>query len=173
MKQNNFHNDDVWQRKKRDLYLVPFYGKSAYGRYVFMDKGRLSTFLQRKMAIDTIVQGKNGKVVSIEEKIVRWPGYTYKSYCLETESCTVPGHESEGWMKYGKSDYLLYCFEQANGGLKCDLINFQKLCKWFWPIEETWPTFQMPTQNRTRGRKVPIDEVSNNVTVVNFNLGMA
>ena len=168
---NDFNDDDDWQRRKRDEYLVPqFYKKRQDGRFVLMDKGRLSTFLQRRQAIDTVVQAKDGGAISIEEKIVRWPGYEYSAYCLETESCTIPDHESDGWMHYGESDYLLYCFEQEDGGLLCDLIEFQPLKEWFWPLAEDWPTFQMPTQNRTRGRLVPVKMVRENVHVVRFTL---
>jgi len=167
--ENNFHSDDAWQRGLRDQILVPqFYQKRVQGRYVLMDKGRLSTFLQRRMAIDTVIQAKDGGALGIEEKIVRWPGYRYAAYCLETESCTVPGHESAGWMQYGDADYLLYCFQLECGGLDCDLIQFQRLREWFWPLEETFPVFQMTTKNRTRGRKVPVSMVKANVPVSSF-----
>lgn len=166
---NHFQSDDAWQRGVRDAVLVPqFYQARVGGRYVLMDKGRLSTFLQRRMAIDTVVQAKDGGALGIEEKIVRWPGYRYQSYCLETESCTVPGHESAGWMQYGDADYLLYCFQQECGGLDCDLIQFQRLREWFWPLEATLPVFQMQTQNKTRGRKVPVATVKANVPVSSF-----
>ncbi len=154
---NDFSSDDAWQRDLRDRILVPqFYQCRSPGRFVLMDKGRLATFMQRRMAVDTITQGKGGLAVSIEEKIVRWPGYPYNAFCLETESCTVPGHESSGWMAYGESDYLLYCFHQNDDSLDCHLIDFQRLKEWFWPLEETWPVFQMEKRNRTRGRLVPI-----------------
>lgn len=160
MQPNDFHTDDAWQRDIRDRILVPqFYQTRCDGRFVLMDKGRLATFMQRRMAVDTVAQLRSGEAVSVEEKIVRWPGYPYKAFTLETESCTVPGRESSGWMQYGYSDYLLYCFQQEDGSLDCHLIDFQRLRKWFWPLEETWPVFQMTTKNKTRGRKVPISEV--------------
>jgi hypothetical protein len=171
MPRNDFHSDDRWQRRVRDAILVPqFYQARTAGRFVLMDKGRLADFLQRRMAVDTVVQGKNGEAVSIEEKIVRWPGYTYTAYCLETESCTVPGHESPGWMQYGDADYLLYCFQQADESLACDLIPFPQLRDWFWPLADTFPVFQMTTRNRTRGRKVPIAVVKENMPVASFRL---
>ena len=45
---NDFHADNAWQRKVRDEVLAPgFYGQYAVeGRYVVVDKGRLSTILQ-------------------------------------------------------------------------------------------------------------------------------
>jgi hypothetical protein len=159
---NDFERDNAWQRQVRDEILAPgFYGKYASdGRYVFVDKGRLATTLQRRYAVDTILQGSDGRAVCIDEKIVRWPGYVYESFCLETHSCTVPDHESDGWMRYGQADYLLYCFQIENGDLDSYLIDFPKLQAWFWPHAETYPEFQMRTLNRSAGRLVPIAEVS-------------
>lgn len=168
---NDFRADDAFQRDLRDRILVPhLYQARADGHFVLMDKGRLATFMQRRAAVDTIAQAKSGEAVSIEEKIVRWPGYPYKAFCIETESCTVPGHESPGWMVYGQADYLLYCFHQADDSLDCHMIDFQCLKQWFWPLENTWPPFQMPTKNRTRGRRVPISEVREAVPCWRFSL---
>lgn len=171
MPRNDFHSDDAWQRSVRDSVLVPqFYERRNTGRFVMMDKGRLATFLQRRMAVDTVVQAKDGGVVSIEEKIVRWRGRPYTAYALETESCTVPGHESPGWMRYGEADFLLYCFQQADESLDCHLIDFPALRAWFAPRQDEFPLFQMQQRNRTRGRVVPIRAVSEAVSVVRFAL---
>jgi len=162
---NDFERDDKWQRQLRDKILVPgFYGEYATdGRYVLIDKGRLASHFQKRLAVDTIVQGKGGEVVCIEEKIVRWPksGKPYTAFCLETESCTKPGHESDGWMVYGKADYLLYCFaDETETILDCHLIDFPPLKEWFWKNAETFPPFQMlNTINQTRGRVVPIADI--------------
>ncbi len=155
---SGFARDNEWQRGVRDRVLAPgFYGSYAVeGRYVFIDKGRLATKLQREFAVDTIVQGKNGAAICIEEKIVRWPGRKYTAFTLETQSCTVPGHESAGWMTYAEADYLLYCFEEADGSLDCYLIDFPKLQEWFWKRDTEFPIFHMTTENRTTGRVVPI-----------------
>ena len=162
---NDFVRDNAWQRQVRDAVLAPgFYGQYAVeGRYVFIDKGRLASALQRE-AVDTILQGKDGQAICVEEKIVRWPGYKYAAFCLETKSCTVPGRESPGWMFYGQADYLLYCFQLEDGGLDCWLIDFPKLQEWFWPRESTFPSFQMErTINRSAGRKVPTADVHRSV----------
>ena len=163
---NDFDRDNAWQKEVRDTVLVPgFYEKCATnGRYVFLDKGRLAKILQKRSAVDTIFQGKNGTAHFIEEKIVRWPGYHYDAFTLETHSCTVPGHESDGWMVYGEADYLFYCCEQKNRDLVCLLANFPKLQEWFWPLENSFPTFgPLNTLNRTMGRKVPIEDIRANV----------
>ena len=159
---SDFQRDNIWQRRLRDEILVPgFYGEYATeGRYVLLDKGRLTSHFQRRLAVDTIVQGKNGAAVCIEEKIVRWPekrGKAYTAFCLETESCTNPGHESDGWMVYGQADYLLYCFANARETvLYCHFIDFIILKKWFWENVDNFRPFQMTKYNRSRGRVVPI-----------------
>lgn len=171
MPPNDFHSDDAWQRSVRDTVLVPlFYERPQAGRYVLLDKGRFATFIQRRTAADTIVQSRDGGVVAIEEKIVRWKGRAYTAFCLETESCTVEGHESPGWMRYGEADYLLYCFQQLDRSLSCYLIEFQPLKAWFWTCEDAFPAFQMNERNRTKGRVVPIDAVCAAVPVVSFSL---
>src|ERR1044071_1908301 len=102
---SDFRRDDAWQKGMRDRILAPsFYKEYAVeGRYVFIDKGRLASTFQRRFAVDTILQGKDGQACCIEEKIVRWPERRkpYDAFTLETRSCTVPGHESPGWMEYG------------------------------------------------------------------------
>lgn len=162
---NDFERDNEWQRQIRDTVLAPgFYGGYAMdGRYVFIDRGRLATLLQKRFAVDTIVQGRDGAAVCIEEKIVRWPGRVYDAFALETDSCTKPGYESPGWMRYGQADYLLYAFDTPTG-LNVHLIDFPKLQEWFWPIFESFPTFKMEkTLNQSAGRVVPITRVRDNV----------
>jgi hypothetical protein len=160
-----FYNDNDWQRGMRDRVLAPsFYdGHALQGRYVFMDKGRFATILQKRYAVDTILQSRDGSAVCIEEKIVRWKGRHYDSFFLETRSCTVPGHESTGWMTYAEADYLLYCFAQENDDLDCYLIDFPELQAWFWKHDTEFPSSRMETENRTEGRLVPIATVQANV----------
>ena len=174
---NDFERDNEWQRRMRDNILAPlFYVRySLDGRYVFIDKGRLASTLQKRFAVDTIAQSKSGDAVCIEEKIVRWPTFPngkpkdrgYTAFALETQSCTVPGRESDGWMVYGKADYLLYCFANLEQtALICYLVDFPKLQAWFWEREHEFPPFQMlDTINRTRGRVVPIADVCEAVPV--------
>lgn len=164
---SDFTRDNDWQRKVRDSVLAPgFYGSYAMdGRFVFVDKGRLATTLQKRYAVDTVVQGKNGAALFIEEKIVRWPGYTYNAYTLETDSCTKPGYESKGWMHYGQADYLLYAFMRPDR-LCVHLIDFEKLQVWFWREVDRFEVFgPLNTLNRTMGRKVPVRDVAENVPV--------
>ena len=123
--------DDRFQKSIRDRVLKPFYGECSHeGRFVFVDKGRLAKTLQMD-AVDTILQKVDNEIVSIEEKIVRWPGYMYQKFCLETWSCTNKGYERPGWMYTGKCDFLFYCFVQSNESVLGCLIPFSKLQIWF------------------------------------------
>lgn len=160
---NNFYEDDSWQRQVRNATLAPYYKNiSKDGRFVFLDKGELATKLQREFAIDTILQGKRNSVFGIEEKIVRWPGYKYTAYTLETMSCTVPGREKKGWMYYSTCDYLLYCFVQPDSiSIKAHLIPFKKLQTWFFEADRylTYRSSITKQINRTETKIVPIEDV--------------
>lgn len=161
---NDFIEDDVWQRRQRDNLLIPGFYRQYYG-----DEFRLADNdkeLQSR-GIDTIIE-KIGKTV--DEKIVRWPGFKYHAFALETRSCTVPGHEKSGWMLYGEADWLLYCFQQQDESLDCYLIDFPMLQKWFWPLESTFPPFQMKTKNCSAGRVVNIDLVVSAVPTKRFQI---
>lgn len=162
---NNFYADDNWQRQVRNRTLAPYYKNISHdGRFVFLDKGKLATRLQREFAIDTIIQGKGNSVVGIEEKIVRWPGYSYSAYTLEVMSCTVPGREKKGWMYYSTCDYLLYCFVQSDlVSINAHLIPFKKLQDWFFDGDRyTYYRSSFTEQiNRTETKIVPIDDVWN------------
>ena len=166
---NAFRRDDAWQKDVRDRVLLGFYGKYALnGRYVFIDKSECSVLIQKRLAVDTMLQGRNGSVC-VEEKIVRYKGKVLERFFLETESNTNPGWESEGWMKYGEADYLLYCFEKPNGHLDCYLIEFPALKQWFWPRADGYHAHTMPnTINNSRGRLVPTIDVAEAVKTVRF-----
>jgi hypothetical protein len=136
------------------------------GRYVFIDKGALAMQWQRDFAVDTVMQGRNGGALCIEEKIVRFPenGRPHTRFCLETRSCTVPGREKDGWMCYGRADLLLYCFAAHRDPvmeLDCYSIDFSALRKWFWTRlpSANWHTHRTEQINHTESRLVPIAEV--------------
>lgn len=160
---NNFTTDDNWQREVRNNILAPYYKSVSHeSRFVFLDKGKLADKLQREFAIDTIIQGKNNAVFGIEEKIVRWPGYTYSAYTLEIMSCSVPGRERKGWMYTATCDFLFYCFVQADGkSIVAHMIPFQKLQKWFFENEryQAYRSNFTDQINKTETKIVPIKDV--------------
>lgn len=159
---NDFGEANRWQLAKRNAVLAPFYRHHALdGRFVFLDKGWLSTVIQKRHAVDKFLQSrKDGSAVAIEEKLVQWPGYRYTAYCFETHSCTKPGRESPGWMVYGSADILAYGFEQACKGIDLHLIDFPRLQAWFREREDIFPDFgPLRTLNATKGKKVSIEAV--------------
>jgi hypothetical protein len=159
---DNFTEALEYSRKMRDTFLSRFYQKySVEGRYVYVDKSACSTVLQKQLAIDTVMQAKDGGSLCIEEKIEQWPGYKRDNFALETDSCTVVGREKQGWMHYAQADYLLYAFAyEGDSGLDVYFIDFPKLRTWFWNLPVRYPTHVMEhTLNHTRFEKVPIRDV--------------
>jgi len=169
---NRFKYDDKGQRKIRDEIICPkLYSKySMNGRYVCIDKGRMATLLQKRYAIDTVCQSKknHGEAVFIEEKIVRFKDKPYTSFTLEIKSCTVPGHESDGWMVYGEADVLNYvmCQDSNSFLLPYYLIPFQKLKEEFWKEDIDIFTDTITEQrNKTLCKIVPIKWVEKRVGI--------
>ena len=166
---NEFFKDLKFAEKSRSR-LKDFYSiKAMDGRYVFINKesGEIGKELQNK-SIDTILQITDNKEVYIEEKIVRWKGQKYTAFVLETESCSVKGKEKDGWMKYGKFDYLLYGFTQENEEIEIYIIPFLKLKKWFWENYKIFPETTTTQINQTKCRVVDIETVKNNVGFKKF-----
>lgn len=162
--------DDAQQRRVRDLVIGPaiYAPYSLDGRYVYVQKGsgaggRLVSLLQKRLMVDTLVQSRNGGMYAIEEKIVRWPGFEYPSITLETMSCTIAGHESDGWMRYGKADFLNYAMCQANGDVVVYLIDFAKLQSAFWPAVANFRETVTTQSNQTACRIVPLKWVRDTV----------
>ncbi len=169
---HNFDVDHAWSCAKRDAYLKHFYQKySLDGRYVFIDKTACSTLIQKRLEVDTIMQSmKTGASFCIEEKIERWPmnGRPRTNFALETDSCTLPGKEQPGWMRYAKADYLLYAFETEQGNLDTYFIDFPQLRSWFWRVQSRYQSYTMDTSNRTRFKKVPIRDVVQSIRTTRY-----
>jgi hypothetical protein len=166
---DDFERDDAFQRRKRDELLVPYY-RATYGGFLLLDEGPFARQMQRR-GVDTLVWLDASEPIAIEEKIVRYKGRKYECICLETESCTTPGHIARGWMWYSMADLLLYCLEDAEGDLDCYAIDFPVLYRWFWPREKEFHLHVMPdTVNLTASRIVPIDLIEANVPVHHFYL---
>jgi hypothetical protein len=166
---SRFHIDDAAQKAVRNVVLGPgLYGPfTMEGRYVYIDKGNLATVLQKRFAVDTVLQGRGGECWFAEEKIVRFPGYEYDAITLETKSCTVAGHESDGWMVYGQADWLVYAMCQGDGNVKCYIINFPRLKEKFWAAidSENWHETISKQHNRTACRVVPLSWIEKNVGI--------
>lgn len=176
-----WERDDLWQKTMRDRFYIPFYEHTAYrGRFTLIDKSVCSKAIQ-KQGIDTTFQVSHNASLCREEKIVRWPGFVYPYFFCETKSCTVPGHESIGWMEYTIADDLFYGFVQdGEQAIDAYLIrNFQKFKKWFWEMyevrkhdkylrEHRYKEHTNHFENRTCGLLVPIADVIQIVNVSRF-----
>lgn len=163
---NYFSADNRYAAKRRNEILTSFYKKFGFeSRFVFMDKGKLAEKFQKE-AVDTILQKDGNEVITIEEKIVRYPGYEYKHFCLEIWSCTNKGSESLGWMVYGKCDYLFYCFTQIDRVSAIGyLMPFTKLQKWFFDGGRfnKYTKTTSDQNNHTQCVLVPIQDILNDI----------
>lgn len=157
----DFQRDDKWQRGVRDLVLRPLYYDVHWNGHIPIDSGRLASYLQKKFSVDSLIEGFSGRTYFVEEKIVRPPREgEYTAYALETDSCTVPGKEAEGWMRYGRADLLLYAFVRQDRSVDVHMIDFPRLQDWFVANEGRLDEFgPLKTGNASAGRKAPCDEV--------------
>jgi hypothetical protein len=163
---SSFAKMNEFQMKIRNSVLKPYYAhEAAEGRFIFLDKGKIAKMLQQ-IAVDTIMQIDENGTLSYEEKIVQWPGYKYTHFVLETMSCTVRGHEKQGWMHTARCDILRYCFCQENEReLLVYDIPFELLKEWFFKDNLFKRYYSTITNeiNRTECKKVPIDDIMMNI----------
>jgi hypothetical protein len=159
MTDDNWRDDDVWQRTIRDRILLPAFYRKYFDDVVFVDQSRMTT-AERHASVDTIARWRRtGKLVRIEEKIWRAPHtlQRFRNYPLETRSCTVSGHESTGWMAYSPADVLLGAFcNQNETELDVHLLDMPKLKAWFWPrVTDFKLHIHQHTRNRSEARLAP------------------
>ena len=158
---DNFSDDDKWQRAMRDRFLLPFY--QTLGPYEFIDP----TYRVADVHLaDTLLWPSRSlcglpiaNPLTVEEKLVRWPGYHYDAYTLETDSCTVVGRLSDGWMKNGIADILAYGFYTGpdDNRLRLHLVPFYQLQKWFHALDPKTFALTITNQlNKTACRVVPV-----------------
>ena len=172
-----FDDDDKWQKEQRDRFLVPYYAAHSQ-TFVMLDGAGCARETQKRIAVDTFMQMKNGSALGIEEKIVR---NKHDKFFLEIESCTIPGREAQGWMRYGMSDRLLYCFFRTMGDglfeyLECYMIDFPALLRWFWlgdhrlGFDPSYRVHTLDTGLCSRGVLVPIGDVRHAVETQRFRM---
>ena len=121
--------------RRRDKIIAPFYKMhSRDGNVVYLDgDSPLCKIFQRVMHCDTVLNRlSTGALLGIDEKI-RSPGWWLKDDILiETDSCTVPGHESLGWFYVSKADIVLYAVvHEDENGATCFPIPLTKARPWF------------------------------------------
>jgi hypothetical protein len=181
---NEFELDDAWQRGVFDRLLRPVLREHAYENgIVFVDiASPVASMLQRQAHIDVLVQLPEAKMMSLEIKLVRFPGarqgspgrYHWRDLFLETYSCTVPGHEARGWMATSKADILLWGQVSLNeDSINCWPLPFAPLRKWmrahFYELpERDVPNVINGCALRTRGRLAPIQKLCSDLKIEGF-----
>jgi len=159
----DFKQDLAFAERARVL-LNGFYESVAKeGKFVPLERSPGSIWIQRNAHVDCILSSRRGGSVTIEEKIVRWPGYKYSAMTLETHSNLERTQEDDigdGWMKTSTADILLCAFEGPEGGLTVWAFDLPMLREWFFANFENYPIAD--TSNRyytTRCRVVPMAHV--------------
>lgn len=181
---NELELDDIWQRGVFDRLLAPVLQEYSYkNQIVFIPfGGAVSKMLQLRAHVDAVAQLPHGGMLSIEVKIVRWPGakegrpsYTHwKDFFLETWSCSVGPHRQKGWMHTSDANILLFCQCGAHEErLDCFPLPFSRLRTWFIRNVDRLP--ERKVTNRidgralwTIGRLAPISTVCRDLRVEGF-----
>ena len=88
-----------------------------------------------------------------ENKVVRGK---YTAMTLETESCSVAGHEKDGWMKYSEADWLMYGFGEKNI-ITLHQLDLQELKVWFWKNYTNFAITKTEQINESICRVVPME----------------
>lgn len=183
---NELEIDDAWQDGIAQRLIIPVLEQHAYkGKLIVVGlRSQIGSLLQRQAHVDMIAQLPDRREIAIELKIVRWPGAKqgrpgwthYTDLFLETWSCTVKGHEAEGWMRTSKADFLLWCQcsldEQA---LDCWPFPFKRLQIWHQRHQHELPNRRVPNiiagrELWTRGDLAPIKRVCNDLRVTGFRI---
>jgi hypothetical protein len=168
-----FREDNEFQRKMRDAVLKPsFYERFYKGRYEFLDPADP----RAAGGIDTIITRRDGSLLRIDEKIVRWPvdkisrlprERGYDAIALETMSNINQRYEKDGWMVTSGMDALFYCLTSLDEArLDAYMIKFPELKAWFWPRQMDWHLTWTENQlNTSECRVVPLRDIMEAVPV--------
>ena len=158
--QNELELDDEWQRGVFDRLLAPILIQHSHrGQVVFLDiKSSVASLLQLRAHVDIVAQLPHGGTMSIEVKIVRWPGAKlgrpgfahWRDLFLETWSSSV-GERRKGWMHTSQADVLLWCqCALHEDWLDCYPFPFSRLRGWFIKNVDVLP--ERRVQNIINGR---------------------
>ena len=180
---NELEIDDAWQRDVFDRLLAPILQKHAYrNQVVFLDiASSIASLLQLRAHVDIVAQLPQGGTMSIEVKIVRWPGARngkpgwchWKDFFLETWSSSV-GEQKKGWMYTSQADILLFCqCALHEDRLDCYPMPFRRLRVWFARHADELPERKVENVIDGRplwtiGRLAPISSVCRELKVEGF-----
>lgn len=171
--ENNFKKDNTFSVHK-DWLLEDYWGKNSYGgKYIIVDDKDL-----QKAGIDILMRDpnhpfKNKKIDTKHDS--KFTG----NVMLEEFSCTITGHEADGWLtKKGPCPHkIIFCFwpecddckTRYNSGcrdcprntLKCIIYesDFQSLKNWFLKNKNNYPLFTQKTNNKSAARVTKIEDL--------------
>jgi hypothetical protein len=180
---NELERDDVWSRAVIDRLLKPLLRAHAFENQVhFIGKDSpVALLLQKTAHVDALVPLSNGGDLSLELKVVRWPfrdgepsSKHWSDFFLETMSCSVRGHEQQGWMITCQADFLLWCQCSLHEHvLKCWPLPMKRLRAWFFKNQASLPerSVRNPINGRdlwTIGRLASISKVCTELKVEGF-----
>jgi hypothetical protein len=151
---NELEIDDLWQRAVFDRLLAPVLQQHSYrNQIVFLDiHSSVASLLQKRAHVDIVAQLPHGGTMSIEVKIVRWPGAKerrpafahWRDLFLETWSSSV-GAQKKGWMYTSQADILLWCqCALHEDRLDCFPYPFQPLRRWVAHHADELPERKVP-----------------------------
>lgn len=137
---NEFEVDFNWQQDIAERLVLPILRAEAYrGQIVQIDfRGAVAQLLQKRAGVDYIAQTPHGGMLSIELKLVRWPGakqgrpsQSHWPYIfLETKSSST--YDRDGWFHVSAADVLLWGqVSLQENFVDCWPISFPALRRWF------------------------------------------
>lgn len=184
---NELESDDAWQRGVFDRLLAPVLLKHSYrNQVVFLDiRSAVASLLQLRAHVDIVAQLPHGNTMSIEVKIVRWPGakegrpgYTHwRNLFLETWSNSVD--RQKGWMHTSQADILLWCqCSLDEDSLDCFPFPFSPLRTWFMRHVDELPERRVENKINGRalwtiGRLAPINKLCRELKTEGFRVNAA
>lgn len=168
MKKAIFKNDLNFANDGQKLLAECFYPKFARDeKFVPLVRSRGSIYIQRNCHIDCVMASKKGGSITVEEKIVRWPGRKYTAMTIETHSNlerTQDQKIGDGWIKTSTADYLLYAFQQENNDLLVWFFDMPELQRWFESNFLEYHISDTPNEfYTTRCRIVPVGDIPKSI----------
>jgi hypothetical protein len=174
MSKTQFNSDVDWAIDISIIFFYPLYRELAHeGRFVSIVNSEHSKFSCKLQSreIDVFMQylqDNNAISIGVEEKAQR---KHWDSLWIETDSCTIAGHERTGWIDTLDADYLNYGFgirdPNATAFTSSDYIafdaywiQFPEFKEWFKANIDRFEekvTFQ---HNRSAGRIVLIPDLA-------------
>jgi hypothetical protein len=171
MSNNNYSEDHQFGTEEYQPLLDNYFYPNIAGGSVFElrsirrfdSKSYHDMLRQRKFKMDLEVELLPYVWFDIEEKVVRWPqnGKPHTAFYYETESCSLPGLITPGWMRDSEAECLMYAFEIPARGLDIYFSKqFQEIKDRFWQAMEKdrncFHWHRNKGKNESQGRLVPI-----------------